>query len=445
LTALAVRRVIEREADRIVRTLYTCPKSALGPFETEFTSNGYRVCVLRHGTDNIPADADTVLVANSAMLCVHCDRLRDWLPVFVVLDEAAAFKNATAARTKAVYGPNLDGVGGIIEGVKYIIAMSGTLAPNNNSELFPHLRALAPASLLDEKGNVMRRYRFDRMFCEFGPRRRAGRGPVEAIVGSRNSGLLRERIKPFVVRTTLREIAPTLPSRRDETVRLARADLDLNELAAIADIEDEKTRIAVETLAAAISGGLVPEPDIDRETTKLIDMIGGGEALAHLRRAWGTAKIFYVEDVVQSRIGGRKEDRTPTLIFNIYHATGDRLEERLRKQGVVTGRIHGGTGTAERNAVITGIQKGDVEAAILQIDCAGTALNLQTANRVIMLEPSWAPGANEQAIARCLRLGQANPVLVSWPVIQNSIDESVLRVLGRKQAGINELWRAAER
>ena len=42
LIALAVRRLIEHEAGRIILCLYTCPKSALGQFEKEFTDNGVR-------------------------------------------------------------------------------------------------------------------------------------------------------------------------------------------------------------------------------------------------------------------------------------------------------------------------------------------------------------------------------------------------------------------
>jgi SNF2 family DNA or RNA helicase len=174
-----------------------------------------------------------------------------------------------------------------------------------------------------------------------------------------------------------------------------------------------------------------------------MQMIGGGTALAHLRRAYGLAKLPYCEDVVMSRRGGSRKERTPTLIFNTYRLTGDRLEALLRDQDVVVGRIHGDTPAAARNAVVSGIQDGSIEAAILQIDAAGSALNLQAANRVIMLEPSWTPGANHQAVARAMRIGQCNPVLISWPVIRNSIDEAVMRVLRRKQTGLTELWRAA--
>src|SRR5262249_7997150 len=161
--------------------------------------------------DVISTDVDTVLVANSTMLVTHRDQLRSWRPLLAVLDEAVAFKTATAARTKAVYGDALDGTGGIIEEGPFVLAMSGTLAPAQNGELYPHLRALVPAALIDERGRVMRRHIFEKTFCVFGPRRVAGNREVQVIIGSRNSDLLRKRISPYVTHVTLREIAPTLP------------------------------------------------------------------------------------------------------------------------------------------------------------------------------------------------------------------------------------------
>ena len=441
LIALAVRRLIEHEVGHKIKLIYTCPKSALGQFEEEFIDHGYRTFVLRHGHDVIPADVDTVLVANSTMLVTHRDQLRSWRAELVALDEASAFKTATAARTKAVYGDALDGGGGVIDQVTFVLAMSGTLAPAHNGELYPHLRALAPEALIDERGRIMRRHVFEKHFCEFGTRRIAGSREVQIIVGSRNSALLRQRINPFVARVTLREIAPTLPPERHEIVPIAREDIKIDELAAIAGIDDAEIRAAVEALATAIRDGSVPTPDIDREMSGLMELVGGGTALAHLRRAYGLAKLSYVEDVVLSRRGDR--ERTTTLVFNTYRMTGDRLEAILREQDVVVGRIHGGTSDAERRAVISGIQDGSIDAAILQIDAAGAALNLQAANRIVMLEPSWTPGGNHQAVARAVRIGQKNPVLISWPVVRRSIDEAVLRILRRKQSGLNELWRAA--
>jgi hypothetical protein len=139
LVAMATRRLIEHETGRIVRCLYTCPKTALGQFEQEFIDHGYRTFVLRHGNDVIPVDADTVLTANSTMIVTHREQLRIWNPQLVVLDEAAAFKTATAARTRAVYGDTLDGTNGIIDGVPFVLAMRRISLPSIRRSLLPVL------------------------------------------------------------------------------------------------------------------------------------------------------------------------------------------------------------------------------------------------------------------------------------------------------------------
>jgi hypothetical protein len=295
LVALAMRLTIEHEDGHIVKCLYTCPKSALGQFEKEFIDRGYKIFVLRHGKDTIPDDADTVLVANSTMIVVHREQLRNWCPILIVLNEAVAFKTAKADRTKAVYGNDLDGIGGIVENVRFILAMSGTLAPSHNGELYPHLCALVPEALIDEHGGVMRKHSFEKTFCEWETRRIVGGEERQVIVGSRNSSLLRQRIDPYVTRKTLREIAPTLPPERHEIVPIARDDVKLDELAAITDIEDGDIRNDIVLLAKAIRDGSVPEPDIDREMTRLMEIIGGGTALAHIRRAYGFAKLPYCD------------------------------------------------------------------------------------------------------------------------------------------------------
>src|SRR5262245_48351602 len=235
-----------------------------------------------------------------------------------------------------------------------------------------------------------------------------------------------------------------MPEARHNNSKLAEMLVSASCFSALVGIAVDVVSLFMALLSSVESA---PEPTGSRRATPpLLFQHRAGQfrtALAHLRRAYGLAKLPYVEDVVMSRRGGASPERTPTLIFNTYRMTGDRLEALLSEQGIVVGRIHGDTSAAERHAVVTGIQDGSVETAILQIDAAGSALNLQAANRIIMLEPSWTPGANHQAAARAVRIGQRNPVLISWPIVRHSIDEAVMRALRRKQDGLTKLWRTA--
>lgn len=50
-------------------------------------------------------------------------------------------------------------------------------------------------------------------------------------------------------------------------------------------------------------------------------------------------------------------------------------------------------------------------------------LNLQSVNRVFIVEPQWNPSVEDQAIARAIRLGQTQQVLVIRYRVKNSIEE----------------------
>lgn len=51
------------------------------------------------------------------------------------------------------------------------------------------------------------------------------------------------------------------------------------------------------------------------------------------------------------------------------------------------------------------------------------SLNLAVANRVFIVEPQWNPSVENQAIARALRIGQEQPVLVTRYIVQDSVEQ----------------------
>ncbi len=71
---------------------------------------------------------------------------------------------------------------------------------------------------------------------------------------------------------------------------------------------------------------------------------------------------------------------------------------------------------------------------VSQIEAGGVGLSIQAASVVILTEPQWKPTTEEQAIARCHRMGQVRPVEVHRLLAGNSIDERMITVLARKSA-----------
>src|SRR5271156_2189908 len=53
----------------------------------------------------------------------------------------------------------------------------------------------------------------------------------------------------------------------------------------------------------------------------------------------------------------------------------------------------------------------------------GYSLNLTAANRVFIVEPQWNPSVENQAIARALRLGQGQSVLVTRYVVNRTVEQ----------------------
>lgn len=69
---------------------------------------------------------------------------------------------------------------------------------------------------------------------------------------------------------------------------------------------------------------------------------------------------------------------------------------------------------------------------ISQITAGGVGLNIQAANIIILCEPQWKPSTEEQAISRSYRMGQSRNVVVYRLLTEDSIDASMLKLLGQK-------------
>jgi SNF2 family DNA or RNA helicase len=75
---------------------------------------------------------------------------------------------------------------------------------------------------------------------------------------------------------------------------------------------------------------------------------------------------------------------------------------------------------------------GGVSVLLLSTRAGGVGLNLVTASHVFVMEPSWNPFQEEQAIARCHRIGQTKPVHVTRFLIADTIEDKVVRLKRKK-------------
>ena len=100
----------------------------------------------------------------------------------------------------------------------------------------------------------------------------------------------------------------------------------------------------------------------------------------------------------------------------------------------VQGPITGSVPPTTRQVIVDQFTATEGHAVLLcQIEAGGTGLNLQAASVVVLTEPQWKPTVEEQAIARCHRMGQTRRVQVHRLLGQNSVDERMLEILAIKR------------
>lgn len=113
------------------------------------------------------------------------------------------------------------------------------------------------------------------------------------------------------------------------------------------------------------------------------------------------------------------------IVFCHFHDEMTMLAARLRESRSV-GRVqlyHGGISPAQKHAVVEASKKpvAGHEVLLVQLQSGGVGLNLQHFNRIIFSGPWWTAALMEQAIARAVRIGQAEVVKVYHMALEEEV------------------------
>ena len=147
----------------------------------------------------------------------------------------------------------------------------------------------------------------------------------------------------------------------------------------------------------------------------------------------GSAKLDRLMEIVEEAVeNGRK-----VVVFSFFRDVIATVMTALGPHGV--GPITGDVPPVDRQQVIDDFTaRADAAVLVGQIEASGVGLNIQTASVVVLCEPQWKPSVEEQAIARCHRMGQLRPVEVHRLLNEDSVDEHMRQVLAGKSALIAE-------
>lgn len=214
---------------------------------------------------------------------------------------------------------------------------------------------------------------------------------------------------------------------------------------AMADAKDEditaaKTKIKVFTRlteqcvhrrsVAVLAHALPPMTDL-KLAYKLSDMpnldnMGGLEKTFAISMAAKDTKINLAKKLIkQIRMTGDL-----TLIFS---KSKDIIETMSTTMGGML-MMTGDTSASNRRSLVESFmsKKSGFTEFCMTTQVGGLGLNLQVANRIIILDPTWNPVIDKQACFRAYRYGQTKPVYIYRFIVEDSIEERIYRCAAHK-------------
>lgn len=311
----------------------------------------------------------------------------------LVLDEAQFVKNPATKVHEAARGIR----------APFRLAVTGTPMENNLGELWALFHIVAPG-LFPSGRAFAERYR----------------RPIEQERNADRLATLRRRIRPLMLRRTKELVAPELPPKQEQVLRV--------ELGArhrrLYDtfLQRERRKLF----------GLIDDLDRNRfivfRSLTLLRMLSLDASLIDPERyaSMPSAKL----DALFEQLDDVLAEGHRALVFSQFTSFLGRAAARLDAAGVSYAHLDGST--TRRDEVIERFRSGEASVFLISLKAGGFGLNLTEADYVFLLDPWWNPASEAQAVDRAHRIGQAKTVMVYRIVAADTIEEKVMELKARK-------------
>ncbi len=389
----AAKRASKRAPRAMPPSLLVVPRSIVRNWLDEarrFAPN-LRVLDLSHSErslDDATFEQCDVALITYGTLVRDVDRLAAIDFGYVILDEAQAIKNATTRAAKAAKALK----------ARHRLAMTGTPIENHIGELWSLFEFLNPGM---SKG-------------------------LERLAARSEDGdlsLVRRAVGPMILRRTKREVAKDLPERIEQTIRC-----DMTEA------QEEHYRALVERVRADLLGA-VDHMGLEKSRMEVLTgllrlrQVACHPVLVDKRRLEaGSGKL----DTLLPMLEESAEEGRKTLVFSQFTSFLAIVRAELDARGITYEYLDGAT--TDRGERVARFRDDPACAVfLLSLKAGGVGLNLQAAERVILLDPWWNPAVEAQAIDRAHRIGQQRTVHALRLVCGGTVEERVLELQQKKR------------
>jgi SNF2 family DNA or RNA helicase len=248
--------------------------------------------------------------------------------------------------------------------------------------------------------------------------------PIEQHGEAARLELLRDHVRPYILRRTKSAVAKDLPPKTElvRAVDITGAQRELYESIRVAAHAEVRQHIKDRGLGGsqlAILDALLKLRQVCCDP-RLV----ASDAAAKVHES---AKLDLFLDLVQQQLAAGHR----ILVFSQFARMLGLISEALLGKGV--GHVTLTGSTPDRQKPIDAFEKGRADIFLISLKAGGTGLNLTSADTVIHYDPWWNPAAQAQATDRAYRIGQTRPVFAFNLIAAGSVEERMMRLQQHKR------------
>jgi superfamily II DNA or RNA helicase len=373
ITMASLKEQWKREIER-----FTGEKAIIIAGTQQQRENGYR-------------DSAFFKITNYEAVLRDVSILSRFKPDLVILDEAQRIKNFATKTADAVKSIPRN----------HSLVLTGTPLENKLEDVYSIVQFLNPQLLAP-----LWKFAADHFMLS---RSKKGR-----ILGYRNLDILKERLKPIVIRRRKEEVLKDLP---DELVN--NYYLDLSEK------QEKMHQGFLSMLLPLINKKYLTPMDIRRMQELLLNMRRVCDSTYLIDRKTNISpKLKELAGIIDELV--LQNDRK-VVIFSEWTTMTYLIGKQLSNTGIPFVELTGKVPVKKRQTLIDEFTNNPQCKVFLSTDAGGTGLNLQAADCVINFELPWNPSRMNQRIGRVSRIGQTSRCInVVNLICKRSIEEKIL-------------------
>lgn len=311
---------------------------------------------------------------------------------YIFLDESQTIKNPNSERYKAAR----------LLQARNRIVLTGTPIENSTFDLYSQLSFACPG-LLGSKQAFKDIYAI----------------PIDKFEYSKRAIELQQKIKPFILRRTKKQVARELPEKT-ETVIYCEMNAEQRK---IYDAYEKELR---EFIAAN------DDDDLNKNSMHVLTGLTRLRQICNspvlIKEGYSGAHSVKIEILME--ILGKSKDHK-ILVFSQFVGMLDLLKPELERYGIPFEYLTGQT--KDRGQKVANFQENEnIRVFLISLKAGGIGLNLTQADYIYLIDPWWNPAAENQAIDRSYRIGQTKNVIAVRMICSNTVEEKILTLQKKK-------------